>query len=138
MQYYFHHSIFYLIKIISSLQLLLMQYCFHHSSFCLYSILFIIPASISTIFFSSIQLLVQLRVIFKKSHFCWRKQLSSSFQLLFTQRFSVRGHPFMTSTKNHVFDTPLSTCVHMGRTSLPLVEGGGPAHTVDMKYTPLS
>src|SRR6218665_1456804 len=48
----------------------------------------------------------------------------------------VRGHPFMTSTKNHVFDPlPLSTCVHMGRTPLPLC---GRPHTVDMKYTQLS
>ena len=89
LQYSFHHSVFYIIKIISSLQLLFMQYCFHHSSFCLYSILFITPASICTVFFSSIQRLFQLRVIFNKSHFCWHKQLFSSFQLLFTQRISV-------------------------------------------------
>src|SRR6218665_3990174 len=48
---------------------------------------FITPASIYTEFFSSIQRLyfMQLRVIFNKSHFCWCKQLFSSFQLLFTQ-----------------------------------------------------
>jgi len=38
----------------------------------------------------------------------------------------VRGHPFMTSTKKQVFEfltsLPLSTCVHMGRTPLPLVD----------------
>ena len=46
------------------------------------------------------------------------------------------GHPFMTSTKNHVFDPlPLSTCVHMGWTLPPPC---GRPHTVDMKYTPLS
>src|SRR6218665_411332 len=34
----------------------------------------------------------------------------------------ARGHPFMTSTKNRVFDPlPLSTCVYMGRTP-PLVD----------------
>src|SRR6218665_1618343 len=37
---------------------------------------------------------------------------------------TVRGHPFMTSTKNKLFDpVPLSTCVHMGRTPLsPFVD----------------
>src|SRR6218665_294397 len=97
-QYSFHLSIFYLIKIISSLRLLFMQNVFinsassyavlfssllllfiqcsfHYSSFCLYSFLF--------------QHLFQLRVISNKSHFCWCKQLFSSFQLLFTQRISV-------------------------------------------------
>ena len=46
----------------------------------------------------------------------------------------VWGHPFMTSTKNHVFDPPPP--VHMrphGRTPTY-----GRPHTVDMKYTPLS
>src|SRR6218665_3721691 len=43
------------------------------------------------------------------------------------------GHPFMTSTKNHVFDpSPLSTCVHMGRTPSP--HPCGRPHTVDMKF----
>jgi len=46
-QYSFHHSIFNLIKIISSLQLLFMPYCCHHSSFCLCRILVINPGSIS-------------------------------------------------------------------------------------------
>ena len=47
----------------------------------------------------------------------------------------LRGHPFMTSTKNHVFDTP-SPCPHAS-TWAPLPPCGRP-HTVDMKYTPLS
>src|SRR6218665_2918556 len=35
----------------------------------------------------------------------------------------TRGYPFMTSTKKQVFaPSPLSTCVHMGRTPLPLVD----------------
>ena len=36
---------------------------------------------------------------------------------------TVRGHPFMTSTKNLGFaPLPMSTCVHMGRTPPPLVD----------------
>src|SRR6218665_3669457 len=46
-------------------------------------------------------------------------------------RLNVWGHPFMTSTKNPVL-TPLSTCVHLGRTPLPPC---GRPHAVDMKYT---
>src|SRR6218665_1640479 len=34
-----------------------------------------------------------------------------------------RGHQFMSSTKNQVFDPlPMSTCVHMNRTPFPLVD----------------
>src|SRR6218665_594501 len=48
----------------------------------------------------------------------------------------VWGHPFMTSTKNPVFDPPpLSTGVHMGRTPRP--PPCGRPHAVDKKYTPL-
>src|SRR6218665_1735394 len=47
-----------------------------------------------------------------------------------------RGHPFMTSTKNHVFDPP--PCPHAstwaGSPSAPC----GRPNTVYMKYTPLS
>src|SRR6218665_428825 len=45
----------------------------------------------------------------------------------------IRGHPFMTSIKNHIFDPP-PPCPHGPE---PLPPCGRP-HTVDMKYTPLS
>jgi len=49
---------------------------------------------------------------------------------------AVRGHPFMTSTKNQGFDPlPLSACVHMSRNPPPPC---GCPHAVDMKYTSLS
>src|SRR6218665_3470752 len=63
-----------------------MKYCFHSSSFHLYSILFIAPASIYTVFFSSLQILFTLTVSFNKSHFYLGKLLCSSSRLLFTQR----------------------------------------------------
>src|SRR6218665_2595052 len=50
-----------------------------------------------------------------------------------TLNISVRGHPFMTSTKKLRFSPPLSTIVHMGR--IPPPPCGRP-HTVDVKYTP--
>ena len=44
-----------------------------------------------------------------------------------------RGHPFMTSTKNHVFDPfTLSTCVHMDRTPSPC--GRHEIHTALLKW----
>src|SRR6218665_1415279 len=50
----------------------------------------------------------------------------------------IRGHPFMTSTKNLVFDPlPLSTCVHMGRTPSPLwtsTRGRHEIHTTLLKW----
>src|SRR6218665_1689536 len=74
-----------------------------------------------------------------KTHQLLYKGLLLIFQTMFNYTLgqeTVRGHPFMTSTKNHVFDPlPLSTCVHMGRTHPPPC---GRPHTVDMKYTPLS
>src|SRR6218665_1390428 len=49
----------------------------------------------------------------------------------------IGGHPFMASTKNHVFG-PLSPCPHASTwADLPLPPCGRP-HTVDMKYIPLS
>src|SRR6218665_2504037 len=51
----------------------------------------------------------------------------------------VRGHPFMTSTKNHVFDPPypLSTCLYMGQTPSPLwtsTHGRHEIHTALLKW----
>src|SRR6218665_1032433 len=56
-------------------------------------------------------------------------------RLLFLQVFYFRGHPFMTSTKNQVFD-PLAS-VHM-RPHGPDPPPCGRPRAVDMKYTPLS
>src|SRR6218665_2871484 len=47
----------------------------------------------------------------------------------------IRGHPFMTSTKNHVFDT--SSPVHMRSHGPDPPPPCGRPHTVDTKYTPL-
>ena len=48
----------------------------------------------------------------------------------------VRGHPFMTSTKNQAFD-PLP-CPHAYTWAGPPFPPCGRPHAVDMKYTPLS
>src|SRR6218665_2537399 len=50
--------------------------------------------------------------------------------------YSKWGHPFLTSTKNHVFDLP-PPCPHASTWAGPPPLCGRP-HTVDMKYTPLS
>src|SRR6218665_243707 len=49
----------------------------------------------------------------------------------------LRGHPFMTSTKNHVFH-PHSPCPHASTWAGPPYPPCGRPHTIDMKYTPLS
>jgi len=73
-----------------------------------------------------------------KTHQLLYKGLLLIFQTMFNYTLgqeTVRGHPFMTSTKNHVFD-PLP-CPHASTWAGPPPPCGRP-HTVDMKYTPLS
>src|SRR6218665_977599 len=54
----------------------------------------------------------------------WKLQYAAGSTAKSFKDKQVRGHPFMTSTKKITFLTPspLSTCVHMGRTPLPLVD----------------
>src|SRR6218665_3814138 len=51
--------------------------------------------------------------------------------------FTLRGHQFTTSIKNHVFDPP-SLCPHASTWAGPPSPSCGRPHTVDMKYTLLS
>ena len=76
----------------SSLQFLIIQYSFHNSSFYVCSIS-ITTVSFYTVFFSLLQLpsiysflfinplSISVKIIFNKSHFCWCKQLFSSFKV---------------------------------------------------------